>query len=182
MVLNTFYLAIGHLLQSFFHHGLLVVLELLGVRHVFRSNTKEVSRAPADAQDEHEDDLHVVPGLNWVQTKKLLKPIVSQVATYERDSADEYDVLAVVSKLHDFILIVLGGAHDHSVSRLPLFRASNASAANEKVSLSSSSSKISSTLLFFFGSSVGFVSRDKTGDGGGGGGGGGAQAERRRST
>mmetsp|Transcript_6864 Transcript_6864/g.16826 ORF Transcript_6864/g.16826 Transcript_6864/m.16826 type:complete len:232 (-) Transcript_6864:22-717(-) len=99
--------AVRHLLQTLGHHCLLVVLQLLRIRHVLRPNPKQVRGAPAHAQDEHEDHLDIVAGLDGVEPEKLLQPVVRKEPADKGHRADDDDVLPVVAEFDDVAVCLL---------------------------------------------------------------------------
>jgi hypothetical protein len=91
-------LGLGHLLQPLGHHGLLVLLQLLGVAHVLAGDPPQIRAHPPETQKAKDDQLHIVSRHALLDSQGL-EAVVHAVAEGEDPGADEEDVLAGVAEL-----------------------------------------------------------------------------------
>ena len=88
-------LRLRELLEPLRHHRVLVVLELLHVRHVLVHDPEDVARHPRDREPAHERELDDVPGPDGAHAARL-KAVVQRETGGGRADADQQDVLAGV--------------------------------------------------------------------------------------
>ena len=105
-------LRLRKLLQALGHHRVLVVLELLDVRHVLVHDARDVRPHPRYAQPEHERELHDVPRPDGGHAVRL-EPVVQRGSRAGRADADQQHVRASVSE-GDLLLVLARGGDDHA--------------------------------------------------------------------